>query len=113
MSTGRRLPAFVSGVGVALMLLLSAAARPSVPQCEALVPMIEVKRCDNNRVTGIDREVDRAYRRAIAAAGDLDAVTGRGSPPRSSADSRPSSSQNRICWSGMVGESRRQAISSQ
>ena len=38
--------------------------------------MTEVKRCYNQRVEDIDREVDRAYLRAIDAAWELDAIAG-------------------------------------
>ncbi len=53
--------------------------------------MTEVKRCYNDRVNEIDREVDRAYQRALAAAGELDAVTGHG-------DAVPALEESQALW---------------
>jgi uncharacterized protein YecT (DUF1311 family) len=89
--TGRGLPAVALFVGVALVLSFRVAAHTPVAECEALAPMTEVKRCYNERVDDVDREVERAYRRAIVAARELDAVTGHG-------DAVPALEESQALW---------------
>ena len=104
-AAGRRMPAKrglgakrgpwsrIGGLAIAVLFAvpLDAAAHPEVAACEALSPMTEVKRCYNEAAEEIDRRVERAFRRAIAAAADIDTITGHG-------DAVPALAESQALW---------------